>query len=36
MMTGRIAIAHILEIPDYYRRLKKMELEGEKYWKDHK
>lgn len=25
MMTGQIALAHILELPDYYQRLEKME-----------
>jgi len=24
-MTGKIALAHLLELPDYYTRLKKME-----------
>lgn len=33
IITGKIALAHITEIPDYYRRLKKMESEGKKYWK---
>ena len=27
--TGRIAYAHLLEIPDYYTRLQKMENEAE-------
>ena len=25
LMTGKIALAHLIEIPDYYTRLKKME-----------
>ncbi len=29
-MTGKIALAHLNEIPDYYDRLDKMEKEGEK------
>lgn len=33
-MTGKIALAHMNEIPDYYTRLKKMEDEGEAYWED--
>jgi len=33
LMTGKIALAHLNEFPDYYTRLKKMEEEGEKYWK---
>jgi hypothetical protein len=27
--TGRIALAHLNELPDYYTRLEKMEQEGE-------
>ena len=30
VLTTKIAMAHINEIPDYYTRLKKMEQEGEK------
>lgn len=30
--TGKIALAHLNEFPDYYTRLKKMELEAEDYW----
>lgn len=30
--AGKIAWAHLKEIPDYYTRLKKMESEGEEYW----
>lgn len=33
LKTGKIALAHLREFPDYYRRLKKMESEGEAYWK---
>jgi hypothetical protein len=29
VMTGKIALAHLNEIPDYYTRLKKMEEEGD-------
>ena len=29
IMTGKIALAHLNEIPDYYTRLKKMETEAE-------
>lgn len=32
LMTGKIALAHLNEIPDYYTRLAKMEKEGEEYW----
>lgn len=32
LMTGKIALAHLNEFPDYYTRLKEMEEEGEKYW----
>jgi hypothetical protein len=31
--TAKIAIAHLLEYPDYYKRLKKMERLADKYWK---
>lgn len=30
--AGKIAWAHLKEIPDYYTRLIKMEKEGEEYW----
>lgn len=30
--TGKIAWAHLNEIPDYYTRLAKMEAEAEQYW----
>jgi Protein of unknown function (DUF5661) len=36
ILTAKIALAHIVEFPDYYARLKKMEEEGEKYWKNRK
>ncbi len=32
LMTGKIALAHLNEFPDYYTRLKKMEKEAEEYW----
>lgn len=32
LMTGKIALAHLNEFPDYYTRLKKMENEAEEYW----
>lgn len=31
-LTARIVIAHLLESPDYYRRLKKMEEQMEHQW----
>jgi GNAT superfamily N-acetyltransferase len=31
-MAEEIAMDHLVEIPDYYTRLKKMEKEGEKHW----
>lgn len=34
LFAGKIALAHLLEFPDYYQRLKEMEDEAEKYWKD--
>lgn len=32
LMTGKIALAHLNEFPDYYDRLEKMEQEAEKFW----
>ncbi len=32
LLTGKIALAHLNEIRDYYTRLDKMEKEGESYW----
>jgi len=32
ILTGKIALAHLNEFPDYYTRLKKMEIEADKYW----
>lgn len=34
ILTGKIALAHLNEYPDYYKRLTKMEEEAEKYWGD--
>jgi hypothetical protein len=33
-MTGKIALAHMKEFPDYYQRLDKMEEEAKKYWEE--
>ena len=30
--TGRIALAHLREFPDYYTRLERMEADAEAYW----
>ena len=30
--TGKIALAHMKEFPDYYERLERMEREAEEYW----
>ncbi len=32
LMTGKIALAHLNEFPDYYTRLDKMEEEAEDFW----
>ncbi len=32
ILTGKIALAHLMEYPDYYTRLQKMEAEAEEYW----
>ncbi len=34
LTTGKIALAHLNEFPDYYKRLKVMEEEAEKYWEN--
>ena len=33
-LAGKIAWAHLKELPDYYTRLEKMESEGEAYWEN--
>lgn len=32
LITGKIALAHLNEFPDYYDRLEKMEKEAEAFW----
>ncbi len=32
LTTGKIALAHLNEFPDYYTRLDKMEEEAEAHW----
>lgn len=32
VMTGKIALAHLTEYPDYYNRLDKLEKEAEDFW----
>jgi len=32
LLSGKIAWAHLKELPDYYTRLEKMEVEGKNYW----
>jgi hypothetical protein len=32
LTTGKIALAHLNEFPDYYTRLDEMEQEAEKFW----
>lgn len=34
VLTGKIALAHLYEFPDYYTRLAKMEAEAEAYWEE--
>ena len=31
-LTGKIAWAHLKEVPDYYTRLDKLEAEADKFW----
>ncbi|MGA2333370.1 MAG: DUF5661 family protein [Syntrophales bacterium] len=33
LTTGKIALAHLNEFPDYYTRLHKMEKEADFFWK---
>ena len=32
LVTGKIALAHLNEFPDYYDRLAKMEKEADEFW----
>lgn len=32
ILTGKIALAHLREFPDYYTRLEKLEVEADEYW----
>ncbi len=32
IMTGKIALAHLNEFPDYYTRLDKLEKEADEFW----
>jgi hypothetical protein len=32
ILTGKIALAHMKEFPDYYERLERMESEAEREW----
>jgi hypothetical protein len=32
LITGKIALAHLSEFPDYYTRLEKMEEEAKRFW----
>ena len=34
--TAKIALAHLMEFPDYYIRLEKMEKQSNKYWTNKK
>jgi hypothetical protein len=34
-LTGKIALAHLNEFPDYYTRLERMEEEAKRYWAEH-
>jgi len=31
-VTGKVALAHLNEFPDYYDRLEKMEKEADEFW----
>ncbi|MGL4107612.1 DUF5661 family protein [Clostridium sp. LP20] len=32
ILTGKIALAHLMEFPDYYKRLKILETDADAYW----
>lgn len=34
ILTGKIALAHLNEYPDYYTRLERLEKEAEEFWED--
>lgn len=34
LLTGKIAWAHLLEFPDYYDRLERLEDEAKSYWEN--
>lgn len=34
VMTGKIALAHLNEYPDYYTRLEHLEKEAEEFWEE--
>jgi hypothetical protein len=36
IVTGKIALAHMKEFPDYYARLEQMEREAERFWAERK
>ena len=36
LTTGKIALAHLTEFPDYYTRLAKMEEEAKRFWNSKK
>jgi len=36
LITGKIALAHLNEFPDYYTRLDKMEEDAEEFWENKK
>jgi hypothetical protein len=36
LLTGKIALAHLTEFPDYYTRLAKMEAEAKSFWDSRK
>ncbi len=36
LTTGKIALAHLNEFPDYYTRLTRLEQEAELYWENRK
>jgi len=35
-VTAKIALAHLIEFPDYYQRLRKLESDAETHWSNRK
>jgi len=36
LIVAKITMAHLMEFPDYYQRLKRMEHSADKFWRTHR